>query len=90
MITAPEFAAECEAIDDVREAAYAALHEAIPRGLTAADIDAMSAAMDAVEERCEALRRKHFPRRHRLIITLGVAMVASKTCRSQVVWQRAR
>lgn len=87
----PEFAAEATAIDDAREAAYAQLHAANARGLTGTDADAMAAALADIERRCEQLRRRYFPRRHKLFIALGAAMVVSRTYRSrQIVWTRPR
>ncbi|WP_280465553.1 hypothetical protein [Nocardia brasiliensis] len=84
-----DFAVEAAAIDDAREAAFAALRAAHARGLTGADLDAMCDAMDAIHARCEALRRRYFPRRHRLGVALGAAWVVSRTGRSlEVVWRR--
>ncbi|MBF6298481.1 hypothetical protein IU459_13125 [Nocardia amamiensis] len=85
----PEFAVEVAAIDDAREAAYAALREANARGLTGADVYAVIDAMDQVTARCEELRRRYFPRRHRLFVACGVASIMSRTGRStEIVWRR--
>ncbi|QIS19564.1 hypothetical protein [Nocardia terpenica] len=89
MTVAPEFVAEASAIDDARVAAYAALRAASRRGLTGADVDAFHDAMEEITARCEVLRRRFYPRRHRLIVACGVAMVVSRTYRSrEVVWTR--
>ncbi|UGT71553.1 hypothetical protein LTT66_16240 [Nocardia gipuzkoensis] len=85
----PEFAVEVAAIDTARDAASAALREANARGLTGADIDAVIDAMDQVTARCEELRRRYFPRRHRLFVACGLAVVISRTGRStEIVWRR--
>lgn len=91
MSTSPEFCAEATAIDDARHAAYEALAAATTRGdLGLSDVEAMEAAMAALDARCEKLRRRFYPRRHKLIITCGAALTVSPTWRSrQVVWKRA-
>lgn len=91
MSTAPEFAVEATAIDDAREAAFAALRAANARGVTGADARAMQSAMDELDARCEKLRRRFYPRRHQLIITCGAAFTVSPTWRSRkFVWKRQR
>lgn len=91
MSTAPEFAVEASAIDDARTAAFAELAAANARGLTVADVDAMCTAMAELDARCEVLRRRYYPRRHKLVIAIGAAMVMSPTFRRrEVVWRRPR
>ncbi|MBL1079482.1 hypothetical protein JK358_34260 [Nocardia sp. 2] len=87
----PDFITEATAIDDAREAAFAGLRAANARGLTGADADAFAAAMSEVDARCERLRQRFYPRRHRLFIVHGAAMVVSPTFRSrEIVWRRPR
>ncbi|WP_306364371.1 hypothetical protein [Nocardia sp. CC227C] len=90
MRTVPlEFVAEVAELDRLRENAFEGLRAANARGLTGSDMDAMVTALDEVEARCEQLRKRFFPRRHKLVITCGVAMLVSKTFRScEIVWQR--
>lgn len=87
----PETAAELEAIDTAREAAYAALKEANGRGVRACDLTAMLEAMDALDVLVTALHKRVWPRhRGRLVVALGVACLVSPTGRSgRVVWERA-
>jgi hypothetical protein len=86
----PEFDAEATAIDDIREAAFAALHVANVRGVKTADIEALTKAMAEISVRCEVLRCKYFPSCRELFITLGVAIVMSETgCHHEAVWHRA-
>lgn len=86
----PEAAAELDAIDTAREAAYAALKEANGRGVRAGDLTAMLETMDALDVLVAALHKKVWPRhRGRLVVALGVACLVSPTGRSsRVVWQR--
>ncbi|MFE3057117.1 hypothetical protein [Nocardia sp. NPDC059239] len=86
----PEFAEQIAELDKAREAAFAALRAANARGLTGRDVDAMVTAMEEIEARCEELRRRYFPRRHKLVLTCGVAMLMSKSYRrAEIVWDRS-
>lgn len=54
---------------------------------TGADAAASIAADDAINARVERLRRAHFPRAARLIVSYGEVLTASKTGRSiRRVW----
>lgn len=89
--TTLDFAAQAEAIDDARNRAYEQLRAANTRGLTIDDVDAFDDAMAAVAARCEILRRKFYPRHHRLVVTCGAALTVSATGRRcRVVWRRSR
>ncbi|WP_280367253.1 hypothetical protein [Nocardia wallacei] len=87
----PEFADEIAALYEAREAAFAALRAANASSLTGQDMDAMVTAMAEIDERCEDLRRRFFPRRHRLVVTSGGAMLMSKANRHvEIVWTAPR
>lgn len=85
---AAEFQAEAAAIDDAREAAFAALREANERGVTGGDAEAMSAAMAEVDARCEVLRRTYFPQWRELTVALGAVSVVDHHGRVEWVWVR--
>lgn len=86
-----EFTAEIAALHEAREAAFAALRAANARGLTGRDADAFSAVMTEIDARCERLRRRFFPRRHKLAVTSGAALLMSRTNRHvEIVWSAPR
>ncbi|MGW0052018.1 hypothetical protein [Nocardia nova] len=90
-MTVLDFAAEAQAIDDARTAAFTALNHANTRGLTSADVDAIEHALAELAARCEILRRAFYPQWHRLVVTMGGAMVLSESGRvSEIVWKRPR
>jgi hypothetical protein len=54
---------------------------------TGAMADVLFRASDDIDQRVEALRRKFFPRAHRLIVQAGEAITVSRTGRStRRVW----
>lgn len=83
-------AAELDAIDTAREAAFHRLHDANKRGLTGSDAEIIFAEFADLDRRTSALRRKIWPRYPgRLVVALGTATLVSPTGRSmRLVWQR--
>ena len=56
-------------------------------GRTGAELDAIMASRDAIGDRAEELRRRYFPRAHRLVVQNGAAITSSPTARSiKRVW----
>lgn len=56
-------------------------------GVTAADVDALMARSEQIDQRVEQLRRRFYPRAHRLVISHGSAVTVSPTGRStRRVW----
>ena len=87
----PEVAAELDAIDTAREAAFGMLREANRAGWIGPSALATVEAFAAVDERVEALHRKAWPRHHgTLVVALGGAALVSPTGRTRSVWQRGR
>lgn len=88
----PEFDAAARAICADREAWYVSLRElntAMEKGqATGAMADALIAREADITARVEQLRRAHFPRAHRLVISMGSAITVSRTGRStRRVWE---
>ena len=88
------FADAAAALNAAREAWQADLKQlnaAVREGTaTGVDVDAIMARDAEISAGVELLRRKYFPRAHRLIIGMGSAITVSKTARStRRVWAAA-
>lgn len=87
----PDFAARATELDDEREAINAAV-AASARRIDFADgeqIDDLMQRMADHDAAVEELRRRYYPRAHRLVIVDGKAITVSPTGRSlRTVWTR--
>ena len=86
----PDFAAQAVALDDEHESINAALAKvARSSELHGRDLDAIMQRMEEHRAATEELRRRYYPRAHRLVIVDGRAITASRTGRSvRTVWSR--
>lgn len=85
------FTIEAARINAAREQWHADLKALNSTGnMTGADLDALMKRSAQLDADTEELRRKYYPRAHKLIIGMGMASTWSKTGRSsRVVWYAA-
>ena len=87
-----DFDTEARAICSERDAWWSDLRELnAGQRATGADFDALMQRSNALDARVEALRKRFYPRAHRLVISDGAATMVSRTARStRRVWSDSR